>query len=125
MKQVIRTDKAPAAIGAYSQAIRVGNTVYLSGQIPLDPKTMTVVSGDITAEVTQVFENLKQVTMAAGGNLDAIVKLTVYLTDISHLAIVNTVMPNYFNEPFPARTSIAVAALPKGVNVEVEGIMSV
>lgn len=123
MKQAIQTKEAPAAIGCYSQAIRSGNAVYLSGQIPLDPATMTVVEGDITAHVTRVFENLSRVAKAAGGSLDAIVKLTVFLTDIADLAIVNTVMPSYFKEPYPARTSIAVAALPKGVNVEIEGIM--
>jgi reactive intermediate/imine deaminase len=123
MKQVVQTNQAPAAIGCYSQAIRVENTVYLSGQIPLDPTTMSVVTGDINAQITQVFENMKKVTEAAGGNLDSIVKLTVYLIDIAHLANVNEVMPKYFNEPYPARTSIAVAALPKAVSVEVEAIM--
>jgi reactive intermediate/imine deaminase len=123
MKQVIQTSQAPAAIGCYSQAIRSGNTVYLSGQIPLNPNSMTVVEGDIVAQITQVFENLKHVATAAGGSLDAIVKLTVFLTDISYLADVNAVMPNYFKEPYPARTSIAVAGLPKAVDVEVEAIM--
>lgn len=125
MKQKIHSDKAPAAIGSYSQAIKVSNTIYLSGQIPLDPATMTVVDSDITAQIVQVFENLQEVTKAAGGNLDSIVKLTVYLTDIANLANVNAVMPKYFKEPYPARTSIGISALPKGVGVEVEAIMVV
>lgn len=125
MKQKIHSDKAPAAIGSYSQAIKVSNTIYLSGQIPLDPVTMTVVDGDITAQIVQVFENLQEVTKAAGGDLDSIVKLTVYLTDIANLANVNAVMPKYFKEPYPARTSIGISALPKGVGVEVEAIMVV
>jgi reactive intermediate/imine deaminase len=125
MKKAIKTDLAPAAIGCYSQAIHTKNTVYLSGQIPLDPKTMTVVEGDISAQTTQVFENLKAVAVAAGGGLDAIVKLTVYLTDISYLATVNSIMPNYFKEPYPARTSIGVSALPKGVSIEIEAIMDI
>lgn len=123
MKQVIQTKEAPAAIGCYSQAIRSGNTVYLSGQIPLDPVTMNIVEGDMTAHIIQVFENLSKVAEAAGGSLDAIVKLMVFLTDIANLAEVNKVMPNYFKEPYPARTSIAVAALPKGVGIEIEAIM--
>jgi len=123
MKNPIQTSNAPAAIGCYSQAIQVGNTIYLSGQIPLDPKTMTLVEGDINNQITQVFENLKAVAEAAGKNLDSIVKLTVFLTDIAFLANVNSIMPNYFKLPYPARTSIAVAGLPKGADIEIEGIL--
>lgn len=123
MKKAIHTEQAPAAIGSYSQAIQVDNTIYLSGQIPLVPASMTVIEGDITAQIKQVFENLKSVAEAAGGSLDSIVKLTVFLTNIADLAHVNAIMPHYFKTPFPARTSIAVAALPRGVNVEIEGIM--
>ncbi len=123
MKEKIQTEKAPAAIGSYSQAIRSGNTVYLSGQIPLDPASMTVVAGDVNAQIHQVFKNLKAVTESIGGSLDHIVKLTVFLTDIATLANVNEIMPQYFSQPYPARTSIGVAALPKAVSVEVEAIM--
>lgn len=122
---MIHTDAAPKAIGSYSQAIRSGNTIYLSGQIPLDPKTNQLVSDDIQKEVAQVFENITAVCLAAGGRLEKIVKLTVFLTDINHLSIVNEVMSRYFKEPYPARTSIQVAALPKGARVEVEGILVV
>lgn len=125
MKHPIQTSQAPAAIGCYSQAIRTGNTVYLSGQIPLDPTSMTVVSGDIQAQIKQVFLNLQAVAIAAGGSLDSIVKLTVYLTDINYLADVNAIMPDYFTQPYPARTSIAVSALPKSASVEIEAIMAV
>lgn len=124
-KELIHTKQAPAAIGSYSQAIRSGRTVYLSGQIPLDPATMAIVDGDIKAQIKQVFENLKQVALAAGGSLDSIVKLTVFLTDIANLAHLNEIMPNYFKAPYPARTSIGVAALPKEVGVEIEAIMVV
>lgn len=123
MRQNINTDKAPAAIGSYSQAIKVGNTVYLAGQIPLDPKTMALVPGDITQHVKQVFENMKAVVTDANGTLDDIVKLTVYLTDLSDIVAVNAVIAEYFNQPYPARTSIQVSALPKGATVEIEGIM--
>lgn len=123
MRQAIQTPKAPAAIGSYSQAIKVEKTVYLSGQLPLDPETMVLVEGDIAVQVARVFENLKMVAVAAGGNLDAIVKLTVYLVDLSNLAMVNEVMAKYFTMPYPARTSIEVAALPKNAVVEVEAII--
>lgn len=123
MKQSIQTQLAPAAIGTYSQAVQVGNMVFLSGQIPLDPKTMQVVEGDFASQVKCVFNNLKAVAEAAGGKLDSIVRLTVYLTDINNLAEVNEVMTTYFNSPYPARTSIGVAALPKGVAVEVDAII--
>lgn len=123
MKQAIQTDKAPTAIGSYSQAIKLGNTVYLSGQIPLDPITMTMVTGDLKMQASRIFENLKKVAEAAGSSLDAIVKLTVYLTDISQLPIVNEVMTNYFKQPYPARTSIGVVALPKGAAIEVDAVI--
>jgi reactive intermediate/imine deaminase len=123
MLQAIRTKKAPAAIGSYSQAIKVNNIIYLSGQIPLDPDNMNLIDGDISAQIRKVFENLKAVSEAAGGNLNAIVKLTVYLLDLSHLMIVNEVMKQYFNEPYPARTSIEVSALPKGAAIEIDAIM--
>ena len=122
-KQVIKTDKAPQAIGTYSQAVRVGTTVYLSGQIPLVPDTMQVVEGDAGAQIKRVFENLKAVAEAAGGTLARVVKLTVYLTDLSHFALVNEVMASYFEEPFPARAAVGVAALPKGVAIEIDAIM--
>jgi reactive intermediate/imine deaminase len=122
-KQVINTDKAPKAIGTYSQAIRVSNTVYLSGQIPLRPATMELVTGDTRAEISQVFENLQAVAIAAGGGLEDIVKLNVYLTDLVHFPLVNEIMARYFNEPYPARAAIGVAALPKGAAVEMDGVM--
>ena len=122
-KTIIHTDKAPAAIGAYSQAVKAGNTVYLSGQIPLDPATMTVVEGGFAAEAHQVFKNLKAVCEAAGGSLDQIVKLNAYLTDLSNFAIFNEVMGQYMSQPFPARAAIGVASLPKGVQVEADAVM--
>ena len=124
-KTIIQTDKAPQAIGTYSQAVRVDNTVYLSGQIPLDPASMEVVSGGIEAEITQVFENLQAVAEAAGGSLAEIVRLTVYLTDLTNFPRVNEIMARYFSEPYPARVAIGVAALPKGVGIEIDGIMVV
>ena len=123
MRQVIESATAPAAIGSYSQAIKTGNTVYLSGQIPLDPTTMTVVEGGIEAEVEQVMKNLQSVATAAGGSLDAVAKLTVYLMDLSHVAVVNESIKRYFKQPFPARTSFQVAGLPKNVAVEIDAIM--
>ena len=123
MKEIIHTSKAPAAIGTYSQAVKVGKTVYLSGQIPLVPETMTVVEGDITAQIVQVFDNLKAVSAAAGGELADIVKLNVFLTDLSHFPIVNEIMGQYFQAPYPARAAIGVAALPKNVGVEMDGIL--
>jgi reactive intermediate/imine deaminase len=122
-KEIIATDLAPGAIGAYSQAVKVGDTVYLSGQIPLVPATMEVVEGDIEAKVRQVFDNLSAVCAASGGSLADIVKLSVFLTDLNDFAVVNTVMADYFTEPYPARAAIGVAELPKGVPVEVEGVM--
>ncbi len=122
-KQVIKTHKAPQAIGTYSQAVRVDSTVYLSGQIPLVPETMEIVQGDVSAQIERVFENLKAVVEAAGGTLANVVKLTVYLTDLTNFARVNEVMASYFQEPFPARAAIGVAALPKGVAVEVDAIL--
>ena len=122
-KQVIKTDKAPQAIGTYSQAVRVDSTVYLSGQIPLVPETMEIVQGDVSAQIERVFENLKAVVEAADGTLANVVKLTVYLTDLANFARVNEVMASYFHEPFPARATIGVAALPKGVAVEVDAIL--
>jgi reactive intermediate/imine deaminase len=122
-KQAIKTDQAPAAIGTYSQAIRAGTTVYLSGQIPLDPATMELVPGEMRAHIERVFRNLQAVASAAGGSLADIVRLTVYLTDLSHFALVNEVMTAFFSQPFPARAALGVAALPKGATVEVDAIM--
>ncbi|KTC77038.1 RidA family protein [Legionella brunensis] len=121
--QPIHSDLAPAAIGTYSQAIRCGNTVYLSGQIPLDPKTMQLCSTEVRMQINQVFDNLMAVCEAAGGSLANLVKLTVYLTDLSHFPLVNEAMTRYFAEPYPARAAIGVSALPRGAQVEVEGIM--
>ena len=122
-KEIISTDKAPQAIGTYSQAVKVGNTVYLSGQIPLVPETMEIVAGDIEARIRQVFDNLTAVAKAAGGDLSDIVKLNIFLTDLSHFPIVNQVMAEYFDEPYPARAAIGVAALPKDAGVEMDGVM--
>ena len=122
-KQIITTDQAPQAIGTYSQAVRVGETVYLSGQIPLQPTTMTLVEGDIQAQIRQVFANLQAVALAAGGTLADIVKLTIYLTDLGHFAAVNTVMADYIAEPYPARAAVGVAALPKGAQVEMDAVL--
>ncbi len=123
VKQRIQTQSAPAAIGTYSQAIRSGNTVYLSGQIPLKPGSGELVSGDVRAEIRQVFDNLSAVAGAAGATLANAVKLTVYLTDLANFAAVNEVMADYFDEPYPARAAIGVAALPRGVAVEVDAIL--
>lgn len=125
MKEIIQTDNAPKAIGPYSQAVKVGNTVYFSGQIPLDPQTMTIVTGGIAEETKQVFNNMQAVAKAAGGSLEAIVKLTIYLTDLSHFPIVNEVMTTFFKAPYPARTTIQVSALPKASQVEIEAVMVV
>ena len=122
-KEIISTPNAPQAIGTYSQAVKVGNTVYLSGQIPLHPETMQVVDGDISAHIRQVFENLKAVAAAAGGDFSDFVKLNVFLTDLGHFPLVNQIMAEYFTEPYPARAAVGVAALPKGVGVEMDGIM--
>jgi reactive intermediate/imine deaminase len=123
-KQRIHSDGAPAAIGTYSQAVRVGDLVFLSGQIPLDPTTMDVVSGDFEARARRVFDNLRAVAEAAGSDLDHVVKLTVFLTDLSNFATVNRVMQDYFTEPVPARAAVGVAALPKGVDVEADAILA-
>ena len=123
-KTIIHSDQAPSAIGAYSQAVRAGDTVYLSGQIPLDPATMEVVGGgDFRAEAHQVFKNLRAVAEAAGGSLDDVVKLNAYLTDLTNFAVFNEVMAEYFSQPFPARAAVGVAALPKGVQVEAEAVL--
>jgi reactive intermediate/imine deaminase len=120
---IIRTDDAPGAIGAYSQAVGAGNTVYISGQIPLDPATMEVVGGGFAEQIRRVLDNLDALARAAGGSLDDIVKLTVYLTDLGDFATVNEIMGQYFSEPYPARAAVGVAALPKGVPVEIEAIL--
>jgi reactive intermediate/imine deaminase len=119
----ISTPDAPRAIGTYSQAIKVHGTVYLSGQIPLDPATGELVAGDMDAHVRRVFDNLRAVAQAAGGDLGDVVKLNVYLTDLAHFALVNRVMAEYFAEPYPARAAIGVAALPRGAAVEMDGIL--
>ncbi len=122
-KEIIATDAAPAAIGTYSQAVRVDNTVYLSGQIPLDPATMEVVAGGMETEIRQVFDNLTAVCQAAGGGLGDIVKLNIFLTDLSNFPLVNEIMASYFEQPYPARAAIGVAELPKGVGVEMDAVM--
>lgn len=123
-RTVIATDRAPAAIGPYSQAIRVGDTVYLSGQIPLHPTTMTLVEGGIEAQATQVFDNLQAVAEAAGSDLGAAVKINISLVDLSDFALVNEVMQRYFEAPYPARACVQVAALPRGAAIEVEAILA-
>lgn len=123
MKQIIATEKAPKAIGTYSQAVKVGKTVYLSGQIPLVPATMEMVSGDIEAQIRQVFENLKAVCEAAGGSFADMAKLNIFLTDLGNFATVNKVMAEYFSEPYPARAAIGVASLPRNAQVEMDGIL--
>ncbi|HVV68088.1 MAG TPA: RidA family protein [Gammaproteobacteria bacterium] len=123
MKQIIQTHEAPAAIGTYSQAVKAGNHVYLSGQIPLDPQTMELVTGDLKAQLQRIFDNLSAVAKAAGGSLSDVVKLTVYLRDLGHFPVVNEVMPHYFSAPYPARAVIGVSALPKNAEVEVDAIM--
>jgi reactive intermediate/imine deaminase len=122
-KQIIHTDQAPEAIGPYSQAVRAGETVYLSGQIPLDPATKTLVDGDMEAQVRRVFDNLQAVARAAGGELTDIVKLNIFLTDLTHFPLVNELMQQYFAEPYPARAAIGVASLPKGAQVEMDAVM--
>ncbi|KAA3627032.1 MAG: RidA family protein [Proteobacteria bacterium] len=122
-KTIIQTDKAPAAIGPYSQAVRAGNTVYCSGQIPLDPATMELVMDSFEAQAVRVFDNLAAVAAAAGGTLADFVKLNIYLTDLTNFGAVNEVMMRYFQEPYPARAAVGVKELPKGVDVEVEGVM--
>ena len=122
-REIIHTDRAPKAIGTYSQAVRAGNTVYLSGQIPLDPKTMELVTGDIDKEIRQVFENLKAVAEASGGSLAKAVKVNVYLTDLAHFTKVNEVMAQYISQPYPARAAVGVSQLPKGARVEIECVL--
>lgn len=124
-KQIVSTDRAPKAIGTYSQAVRIGDVVYLSGQIPLDPQTMELREGDIEAQIRQVFENLKAVAEAAGGVLDDLVKLNVYLTDLTHFPVVNRVMADYLAEPYPARAAVGVSALPRGAAVEMDGVLAI
>lgn len=123
MRKIIQTDKAPKAIGTYSQAVQVGTTVYMSGQIPLVPETMEIVEGDMRVHITRVFDNLKAVAEAAGGSLADVVKLNIFLTDLANFALVNEVMAQYFQQPYPARAAIGVATLPKGVGVEMDAIM--
>jgi reactive intermediate/imine deaminase len=120
---IIATDQAPAAIGPYSQAVRAGNTVYFSGQIPLDPKTGAVIEGDISAQTRRVFDNLTAVAGAAGGSLAKIVRVGIYVTDLANFAAVNAVMAEYFKQPYPTRSTIEVSALPKAVQVEIDAIM--
>ena len=122
-RQIIRTPHAPQAIGTYSQGVRVGDTVYLSGQIPFDPATMELVTGDIEAEIRRVFENLQAVAQAAGATLAHAAKVTIYLTDLAHFAKVNEIMGQYFSEPYPARVTIGVSQLPKGARVEIECVL--
>ncbi|HHO69204.1 MAG TPA: RidA family protein [Gammaproteobacteria bacterium] len=122
-REIIHTDQAPQAIGTYSQAVRCGDTVYLSGQIPLQPETMELVDGDMEAQVRRVFDNLAAVAEAAGGSLADIAKLNIFLTDLGHFPLVNQVMAEYFSEPYPARAAVGVAALPKGAAVEMDAIL--
>jgi len=122
-RSTINTNKAPAAIGTYSQAIKTGDTVYLSGQIPLDPDTMELVEGDVATHIRRVFDNLNAVCEAAGGSLQQLVKLNIYLTDLSHFQLVNSIMAEYFEQPYPARAAVGVASLPKDSVVEMDAIM--
>lgn len=123
MRQIIQTHQAPLPVGSYSQAIQVGNAVYLAGQIPVDPTSLLLVEGEMVLQVTRVFDNLKMVAEAAGGGLDDIVKLTVYLMDLSNIDVVNEVIKKYFKLPYPARTSVQVAKLPINASIEVDAIM--
>jgi reactive intermediate/imine deaminase len=122
-REIIHTDQAPAAIGAYSQAVKVGDTVYLAGQIPLDPATAQLVEGDMDAQIRRVFDNLAAVARAAGGGLADTVKLNVFLIDLGHFALVNHIMAEYFSQPYPARAAIGVAALPRGAQVEMDAVL--
>ena len=122
-RKTIQTDRAPQAIGTYSQAVRTGNTVYMSGQIPLVPDSMELVSGDMDAQIRRVFDNLVAVAEAAGGSLADVVKLNVFLTDLGHFPLVNEIMAEYFREPYPARAAVGVAALPKDAQVEMDAVM--
>jgi reactive intermediate/imine deaminase len=123
-RQIIHTTDAPAAIGTYSQAVRVGDTVWISGQIPLDPATKELVSGNIETEIRRVFDNLRAIATAAGSTLDDAVKVTIFLTDLAHFAKVNEVMAQYFAQPYPARAAVGVAALPRGARVEIECVLA-
>jgi len=123
-RQIVSTPRAPSAIGTYSQAVRVGNTLWVSGQIPLDPATMTLVDGGIEAQTRRVFDNLKAIVSAAGASLDEVVKVSIFMIDLAHFALVNKIMAEYFREPYPARAAIGVAALPRGAQVEVECIVA-
>ena len=123
-REIIRTDQAPAAIGAYSQAVKIGDTVYLSGQIPLDPATMQLVEGDMAAQIRRVFDNLAAVAHAGGGSLADTIKLNVFLIDLGHFALVNQIMAEYFQEPYPARAVIGVAVLPRGAQVEIDAVLA-
>jgi reactive intermediate/imine deaminase len=122
-REIIQTDNAPEAIGTYSQAVKTGSTVYLSGQIPLHPQTMELVDGDIAEQVRRVFDNLAAVAQAAGGSLDDVVKLNIFLTDLGHFALVNEIMATRFRSPYPARAAVGVAALPRGAQVEMDAVM--
>ena len=122
-REIINTDQAPAAIGTYSQSVKVGNTVYLSGQIPLDPVTMQLVAGEMEAQIRRVFDNLAAVARASGGSLADTVKLNVFLTDLGHFVLVNQIMAEYFQKPYPARAAIGVAALPRGAQVEMDAVL--
>ena len=124
MREVIATDRGPKAIGPYSQAVKANGFIFISGQIPLDPRTKELVQGDVEAQTRQVFDNLKAIVIAAGATFDDVVKANVYLTDLSHFALVNKVMSEYFREPYPARAAVGVAALPRGAQVEVECIVA-
>ncbi|MGB5571019.1 MAG: RidA family protein [Sedimenticolaceae bacterium] len=124
-RDIITTDQAPQAIGTYSQAVKVGNTVYLSGQIALDPESMTMVDGDTEVEIRRVLDNLQAVARAAGGSLDDMVKLNVFLVDLANFALVNQVMAEYFHEPYPARAAIGVASLPRDASVEMDGVLEI
>jgi reactive intermediate/imine deaminase len=123
-RQIISTKDAPGAIGTYSQAVRVGNTIWVSGQIPLDPETMQLVAGDISAQARRVFENLRAIVLASSASLDDVVKVTIFLTDLGHFATINTIMAEYFREPYPARAAVGVASLPRGAGIEVECIVA-
>jgi reactive intermediate/imine deaminase len=122
-RTIISTDQAPQAIGTYSQAVKCGTTVYLSGQIPLDPATMQLVDGDMAAQIRRVFDNLAAVAQAAGGSLADVAKLNVFLPDLGHFALVNEIMAEYFSQPYPARAAVGVAALPRGAQVEMDAVM--
>ncbi len=122
-REIIHTDKAPQAIGTYSQAVKINSTVYMSGQIPLVPESMTMVEGDMEAQIRRVFDNLAAVAEAAGGSLADVAKLNIFLTDLSHFPLVNSVMAEYFSQPYPARAAIGVASLPKDAGVEMDAVM--